>query len=113
MKAIGGHMGAIAAIVQGKAGKPEHLALHAAGMEQASQTTADLFSADSAEGKTDAKAEIWSQPEDFQAAVEQFTSAAAAFRQAADGGDMGQVGPALKELGGSCKNCHDNFRVKK
>ena len=89
------------------------VALHAQGLAAASQTAKDIFPEDSAVGETEAKQEIWDNPEQFQEAVNKFETAAANFQQAVEGGDQAQIGPALKELGGSCKNCHDDFRQKK
>jgi cytochrome c556 len=113
MKAIGGHMGAIAAIVQGKAGQPEHLLIHAKALDALSTTVKDLFPEESAHGETDAKQEIWDKHDDFVQAVQKLETAAPPFAQAVESGDQAKIGAALKELGGACKNCHDNFRKKK
>jgi cytochrome c556 len=110
MKAIGGHMGAIAAIVQGKV-DVNHLRGHAIGLNAASKGVRDIFPAESADGETEARMEIWQNPDEFKQAVMQFETAADGFLGAVDNG--ADVGAALKELGGSCKNCHDNFRQKK
>ena len=112
MKAIGGHMGAIAAIVQGKVDM-NHLKPHADALAATSMTVKDIFPEDSAVGETNAKTEIWDKPDEFQQAVTKLEQAAAAFATAADSGDSAQIGAAMKDLGGACKNCHDNFRQKK
>ena len=61
-------------------------------------------------GKTDAKAEIWQQPQQFAAGMAEFRQAAAAFHQAAAGGDLTAMKTAHADLGKTCKSCHDRFR---
>jgi cytochrome c556 len=61
--------------------------------------------------KTEARAEIWSDPEGFKKRTAVFVSAAAAFNQIAQGGDLKAIRAGVKELGGTCKGCHEQFRV--
>jgi cytochrome c556 len=61
--------------------------------------------------KTEARAEIWSDPEGFKKRTAAFVSAAAAFNQIAQGGDLAAIRTGVKELGGTCKGCHEQFRV--
>lgn len=63
-------------------------------------------------GKTHAKAEIWQNPQDFQAKANDFEKAAAAFQAAARGNDIGAIQAAQADLGKSCKACHDLYREK-
>ena len=63
-------------------------------------------------GKTRAKAEIWQKPEDFAAKDRAFQAAAAAFRAAADSGNLDAVKAQAGELGKSCKACHDPYRAE-
>ena len=60
--------------------------------------------------RTRAKAEIWTDPAAFAAAVERLQQAAAAFDQAAQAGNLDQIRAALPALRSSCSNCHDRFR---
>jgi cytochrome c556 len=60
--------------------------------------------------KTEARAEIWSKPEEFSAAATNFATAARQFNATAQTGDVAAIGAAMKQLGGSCKGCHDKFR---
>ena len=112
MKAIGGHMGAIAAIIRGKVDY-DHLPHHALGLQAASKSVADTFPPESATGKTDAKATIWENPGAFAEIVSKFEQAADGFLEAANSGNMERIGGALRSLGGTCKGCHDDFRQKK
>jgi cytochrome c556 len=34
------------------------------------------------------------------------------FAALAEAGDVAAIGGGVRGLGGACKNCHDNFRVK-
>lgn len=61
-------------------------------------------------GKTRALPEIWSKPAEFTDAQKKFSDAAAKLLAAAKAHDTGAVQLAFKDVGGSCKNCHDTFR---
>jgi cytochrome c556 len=61
--------------------------------------------------KTRAKAEIWSKPQDFEAAQKLFASAAAKLNTSAASGDVAAVRAQFGDVGKTCKNCHDTFRV--
>lgn len=61
-------------------------------------------------GKTEARAEIWQQPEDFAAKAQDFQEAAIAFNAAAQGSDLASIRAAQANLGKSCKGCHDLYR---
>jgi cytochrome c556 len=63
-------------------------------------------------GKTRARPEIWSQPEEFKAAMKLFSDAAPKLTAAANSGDAGAIRAAFGDVGQSCKNCHDKFRTK-
>ncbi|MET0534401.1 MAG: cytochrome c [Steroidobacter sp.] len=62
-------------------------------------------------GKTGAKAEIWSNPAEFKAAMKLFSDAAPKLHTAADAGDVAAIKTAFGDVGKSCKNCHDKFRI--
>ena len=59
---------------------------------------------------TEALDTIWERPEDFSAATERMIGATRTMLAAADSRDAATVQEAVKELGGACKNCHDQFR---
>ncbi|HEV7608451.1 MAG TPA: cytochrome c [Steroidobacteraceae bacterium] len=62
-------------------------------------------------GKTRALPEVWSKPDDFTAAQKMFSDRAPKLLAAAKARDAAAVQAAFKDLGGACKNCHDNFRA--
>jgi cytochrome c556 len=61
--------------------------------------------------KTEAKPEIWTKPAEFRAALDGLSRAADTFQSAAMAGNPDAVRAAARSLGGSCKTCHDQFRV--
>lgn len=63
-------------------------------------------------GKTEARAEIWQQRAEFDQGMQRFQTAATAFQQAAATGDMARIKAAHADLGGTCKSCHDRFRLE-
>lgn len=64
--------------------------------------------------KTETKAEVWTKPDEFRAALTAFQDSSAKLLAAADGFAAGQpvVGlqEAVKQTGGTCKKCHDGFK---
>lgn len=61
-------------------------------------------------GKTEARAAIWENPQDFAAKVQAFERQAQAFNAAAQSGDVAAIRTAHGDLGKSCKACHDLYR---
>jgi cytochrome c556 len=107
-EAIGGHMSAMADIVQQKVPHGSHMALHADAMADLAVVAKTLFPAGSEGG--DALPGIWANPEDFATRLGRFEEAAAALKTAtASGGD---VLPAFQALAQTCKGCHDEYRKK-
>ncbi len=62
---------------------------------------------------TEALESIWEKPEEFATAAQKLVDTSAALAAAAGTGDMAAVGEGVKNMGGSCKACHDNFRLDK
>jgi cytochrome c556 len=61
-------------------------------------------------GKTEAKAIIWAQPEDFDEKITAFKAAVAGLKAAGDAGDGELISASFKTVGGTCKACHDTYR---
>ncbi|MDE2357346.1 MAG: cytochrome c [Alphaproteobacteria bacterium] len=55
---------------------------------------------------------VWTDKTDFAAKAHTFQIAAAKFDAAAQTGQASAYMPALKEVGGACKACHEKFRTK-
>lgn len=61
--------------------------------------------------KTDAKPEIWSDPQGFRNAMSKLQAEAPRLLTLAKAGDAGGVKKQVGALGGACKGCHDKYRV--
>jgi cytochrome c556 len=61
--------------------------------------------------ETDAKSEIWSDPQGFAAAARTLKDEAPKLQQLAAANDLNGVKAQVGKLGGACKGCHDKFRV--
>ena len=115
MKAIGGHTGAIAAVVKGEVSFGAHVANHARGIKDMSLIVPDIFPANSGpmdHADTRALPAIWDDPAKFKLAVSAFQSAAAKFADIAEGGDKQAIADGLGALGKTCGGCHKPFRQK-
>lgn len=106
MSAIGGHMASAADIARGKVPHQAHFSMHVSALAELSTIADSLFPAGSEGG--DALPEIWQNPDDFAAKLDDFETAAADLKTAVDTG--GDVGSAFQALGQSCKSCHDDYR---
>lgn len=62
---------------------------------------------------TEALPAIWARSADFTARANDLTAAARALEAAAASGDAARMRSAASALGGTCKACHDDFRLKK
>jgi cytochrome c556 len=107
---IGGHMSAMSAILKQEVPHTVDLAVHANGIANLAPLTMHLFPEGSGDGRTKAKAAIWENPEDFAEKRQNFIDAAAALGDVA-GADMETFVGAFRELGGTCKACHDDYKA--
>ena len=76
----------------------------------------DFFPEGSGTGDTDASPKIWEDPAGFQAALEKFQTAAANALTASgkDGPpDADAFKAAAEPVLGTCKGCHDTYRVER
>ncbi len=116
MKAIGGHIGAIAGVVKGEVSYTGDVAAHARGIQEMSQLVSKLFPKGTDNGmhkNTRALPEIWQDWDKFGAAVKAFQDASADLVKIAEAGDPAAFGGGLKGLGTSCGGCHKPFRAEK
>ena len=111
MDSLRGHIRAASMSVRGLVEDRGQLVNHAQGLANGTREFDYLFPAGSNVGDSEALPVIWEEPEDFAAAIEKVQAASAAFVAAAEGGDAERIGAAFRELGGSCRGCHDKFRV--
>lgn len=59
-----------------------------------------------------AKANVWSEAEKFAAEKDKFLQAVADLNAAAEAGKLDAIKPAFGTVGGSCKSCHDSFKLE-
>lgn len=113
MQAVKSHNNAIKAIVNGAVPYDQHLDMHLGSLEQLFAEIAGLFPGGSDFGETNAKPEIWDNPQKFKQTVEKAQQAFADFKQVAAGGDKEKTRTAFKEFGrASCGSCHKSFKEK-
>lgn len=111
MTSLRGHIGASSMHVRGLVDGPEFLVKHAEGLANGVSELATLFPDGSAVEDSDALPAIWERPEEFAAAIDKAVAATQKFVAAAQSGDAEAISGAFREVGGSCRGCHDNFRV--
>ena len=80
---------------------------------ESSQTIMGLFPPGSGEGVSEASPKIWQKPEDFKKIIEDLKQAARKLAQSTGTGVPKLVIESFRALGGTCKNCHQKYRVKK
>jgi cytochrome c556 len=78
----------------------------------ASVDVARAFPAGSDKGTTRAKPEIWENMDDFAEKYAALQAASVDLLAAAKTGDKGAIGGAIKDTGGACKACHDEYKAK-
>lgn len=109
MHVIGGHMGAIVAIVKGEVPYSGELGYHADSLAAVAPKALPAFETKAMTEKSEALEKIWDNWADFKQRAMKMETASAAFSKAVAGGKMAEIGAALGDLGKSCKGCHDEY----
>lgn len=109
---IAAHFGRINAMAQGKAPFDAKAAqINAAVLSTLAKLPWDAFPANSANvGRTEAKPEVWSQPDKFKTASQELIDNVAKLDAAARTGNLDQIKAAAGATGKSCKSCHETFK---
>lgn len=110
MTSLKGHIGAASMHARGLVEGPEFLVKHAQGLANGASELDRLFPAGSNVEGSEALPLIWEETEEFSMAIEKLVATTNAFVDAAKSGDQERIGQAFREVGGSCKGCHDKFR---
>ena len=116
MSMVGGNLKASAQIMRGKLAEPGSLAAQARILALAAGLAETAFKENTdgkGSSKTTARGNIWTDWQDFSARLGELRMKTEVFADAAQAGDMAAAGDALKQVGGTCKGCHRNYRVKK
>jgi cytochrome c556 len=111
MTSLRGHIGAASMIARGLVENDGHLVSHAQGLANAANELSRIFPKGSNVGESEALPVIWEEPEAFAEAIAKMQQATAAFVTAAESGDEEAIGAAFRNVGMSCRGCHDRFRV--
>ena len=105
------HFGPMAAMVKGDVPfNAEEFTKNAEAVAALSKFPINGFVAGSYEGKTEAKADIELNAEDFKKKMETFQVEAASLADVAKGGDMAAIKPQFGKVGESCKACHKEYK---
>jgi len=113
MMSNGANMGAIGDILKNKLPYQSHITAHAEEIQRMSILIPDTFKKDVADGKTDAKPEIWKEWDKFTAAANDMGREAAELAKVAQSGNMEAISAQVKKLGDACGACHKPFRKPK
>jgi cytochrome c556 len=113
MEGIGANMAAISDILKNGLPYQANIETHAANIERSADLIPSAFKQRVVEGPTDAKPDIWKDPERFRKAAEAMQAEAAKLVAAARDGNPEKVGPQVKALGKACGECHKPFRKPK
>ena len=111
MKANGGHLEAVVAIIKGEVPFTDDLKVHTQALAELAVIAGKVFPEGSGKGETKALPAIWEKPEEFKKTYTAFQMAAANLAKTAETDPKG-VAAAVGELGKTCKGCHDDFRKK-
>jgi len=114
LSVMGTHFGRLAAMAQGKIPYDAKAAAdNAAVVEFMSKLPWAAFGEGTDQGgNTKAKPEIWSDNAKFKDAAEKMQAEVVKLSAAAKTGKLDDLKTAVGATGGTCKNCHDNFRSK-
>ena len=115
MKAVGGHMGAMAGIVKGQVkGSQKELEVHSHAMRDLAKIVSRIFPEGSDFGETRALEDIWNKPKEFKMVVDAFIAEASKLAQISHTGDRKAFTQQFKTMGkNACGACHKKFREKK
>ena len=113
MSALRGHSGAVSMQVRGIAGDSEYLGGHVDALVALAAEMASVFPAGSTTADSEALPAIWERPEEFAKAIANFQAAVSGLADAAGGDDAAALDAAFREIGTTCKGCHESFRLKK
>jgi cytochrome c556 len=113
MTLIGWNFGPMSAMVKGKhEWDAKEFALRADRLAALAPQIQEGFAKGSDKGaETDAKPEIWKNPEDFQAKVNDLVNESKALSAIAKSGDEAKMKEQFKKLAGACGSCHDKYKA--
>ncbi len=105
------NVGPMGAMAKGK--KPfsqEEFAKRAANLQALSDMPWEFFIPGTDKGKTEAKPEIWSNPDDYKAKTDKFKQEVAKLVEVSKGGDQKAMFAQFGETAKTCKSCHKEYK---
>jgi len=113
MKKLGGAMKTISQFVKGEAGTVDEVRKAATVLAEVHGGMDKLWWEGTAEGVGDseAKANIWTEREKFNAAMEASEVQSAELVTVAAAGDKAAIGQQLGKVGAACKACHQDYKA--
>lgn len=114
MTLIGWNFSPLAAMVKGKTPfDAKEFSRRAQRLEWLGPQALEGFAKGSDKGaETDAKPEIWTDFEDFQAKLNDYIDASKKLAEVAKTGDEAAMKEQFKKTAGACKACHDKYRAE-
>lgn len=115
MKSIASHMKIIGQMVSGqKTMKPKKLSTAANEIKHHAVAVKSMFPEGSDHSPSEVAPEIWTNSVEFNLELERFEQAAATFaKRAEEATATDSLAAPFAELGGTCKSCHQQFRIEK
>lgn len=110
MTTFRGHIGAASMIARGLVDDNGQMLAHAQGLANGAQELKNIFPEGSDVDGSESLPAIWSEPDKFAEAIDAMVTSTAALEEAVEGGDRAAIGAAFRNVGMSCRGCHDNFR---
>lgn len=110
MTSLRGHVVAASMHVRGLVDDQSFLIKHAEGLVNGAAELNHLFPAGSAVDDSEALPAIWDDPDGFSKAIAKAERATEEFRDAVASGDQEAYDEAFREVGMSCRGCHDQYR---
>lgn len=113
MTVIGWNLGAMAEMVKGKTPwDTQQFTQRAEHLESLAPQIPEGFTKGSDKGaKTDAKADIWANPDDFHAKADDLVTETKALVAATKTGDADKMKQQFKQTAHACKACHEKYKV--
>ena len=114
MKAASDHLAAAGILAKGEVDRPQDMIMHATALLELSATIGSLYPAGTGPDavKTEAKKEVWTQPDKFAAAAKALETESLGLVDAAKKNDIAAYKAQVGKIGEACGGCHDTFRVE-
>ncbi len=91
----------------------KEFSLRAGRLEALAPQALEGFATGSDKGaKTDAKADIWTHPEDFRSKYDDLLTQTKALNEAAQTGDETKMKEQFKKTAATCKACHEKYKAE-